>query len=253
MPSWSDIRALFDRDWNVIKGTIVSAPVSVALIIIAIFSAAWGAQLWRYGAQLENKDSIIAARDATLKRYEAELHDYQRKLSASSPEEAKEKFDSVRDELQKTQAALADLKTQSAPLSPRDNKYVCKVSENYNGRYGYLIEFGVKKAPTDGLVVSITLSEPITSAKHWGNAPLHTDIQETEGTYTNQKDVMHVIFYEFSFSSPSITPERSEYAYVESQKPSKVLQVLYLDNFWQASGAMQEAVAGTEYGNCPRK
>jgi hypothetical protein len=57
-------------------------------------------QSWRYSAQLENKDSIIAARDATLKRYEAELHDYQRKLAVSSPEEAKEKLDSVRAELQ---------------------------------------------------------------------------------------------------------------------------------------------------------
>jgi hypothetical protein len=249
MPSWSDIREFFDREWNVIKG----APGSFSIVVILLAIIIWAALSWRYSGQLDNKDSIIAARDAMIKYQDAQLHDYRDELGVSSPNEAKTKLDLLHAELEKAKISLAELNAKSALPSPKENKYVCVVPLDSEGHHGHLIEFGVRQAPTEGLMASIVLSQPITSARHWGNSPLRTDIQETEGQYTNQKKSVDVIFYKFAFSSPSITQERSEYAYVETQKPSDVMQVLYLENFWQGSDAIQASAMANEYGKCPRR
>ena len=79
MPSWSDIVNQFVTAWQILR----DAPVPTISALVVAFLLIWGALSWRYSGQLENKDSIIATRDATIKYQEAQISDYNTKLEDS--------------------------------------------------------------------------------------------------------------------------------------------------------------------------
>jgi hypothetical protein len=64
----------------------------------------WGALSWRYSAQLDNKDSIIAARNATIQAQDAFLAEYRSKLKGASPDEVVKKIANLESEVQSLQA-----------------------------------------------------------------------------------------------------------------------------------------------------
>jgi hypothetical protein len=67
---------------------IMNAPVPYVMTTIVVALAIWAAHVWAYGRRLEKKDDTIALLDR-------EITDYKRKLDGASPDQAKEKIESL--------------------------------------------------------------------------------------------------------------------------------------------------------------
>jgi hypothetical protein len=100
MPSWQDIVNFISGEWRVIQGARATFTLSVVMAGLLL----WGALSWRYSAQLDNKDSIIAARNATIQAQDAFLAEYRSKLKGASPDEVVKKIANLESEVQSLQA-----------------------------------------------------------------------------------------------------------------------------------------------------
>jgi hypothetical protein len=76
MPNWQDILKFFGEGWHVIR----DAPGPFALCVIMAGLILWGALSWKFDAQIASRDSIIGARDATIKFQDALIAEYKNRM-----------------------------------------------------------------------------------------------------------------------------------------------------------------------------
>ncbi len=148
--------------------------------------------------------------------------------------------------------------TEPQPKSVNKEKYVCSTTirpiKNDNN-HALLLEFGVRGFSTNGFVGVVVIDQDIVNAEGWEAAPLRTDIppdNERTRTYTDTADGKVGGKYQRSFASPSITPGRSEYMYVEAEKPFNVRGVLFLEDFYSMSDQVKANKLAKSYESCPR-
>lgn len=130
------------------------------------------------------------------------------------------------------QAASSD-EMVAPPLAQNEeeNKYFhhTKISPIGNGKYGLIVEFGVRDEPTNGVHVGIDVGAQYTDVREWFAPPNRTDVlAKTSGIYYNSSKRKEPPIYSRRFSDPSITPQRSFYLYFESEQPFQINKYLYL-------------------------
>jgi hypothetical protein len=101
LPGWQDIVRFFSEQWRVISGARASFFGGLLLIGLIIGAIQWGALSWRYSAQLDNKDSIIATKDATISQQSTFLEEYRSKLKGASPDETVKNINELELEVQR--------------------------------------------------------------------------------------------------------------------------------------------------------
>jgi hypothetical protein len=95
-------KSLLDQ-WQMIAG----APVIFIMAILIVGATIWAVLRWAYGAQVQNKDALIALQVA-------QLNDYKDKLSGASPEQAKARIDALETQIkQLAPRSLDEVQTSS--------------------------------------------------------------------------------------------------------------------------------------------
>ena len=157
---------------------------------------------------------------------------------------------------QERDKALAEKNTTAQQELPaQQTKYVCttSVAAKSSGHYAMLVEFGVKGFMSNGFAAVIAIDQPITKAFSWEGEPLRTDVpSEMAGMYIMSLSKIEGNVYRRSFESPDITPQKSEYIYVEAEKPFNVQGVRFLEDFDALSDQIKANTLGATYQTCPR-
>jgi hypothetical protein len=92
LPSWQDIVRFFSEQWRVISGARVSFFGGLLLLGVIVGAIEWNMLSWRYSVQLDNKDSVISTKDATISQQSSFLEEYRNKLKGASPGEVVKKI-----------------------------------------------------------------------------------------------------------------------------------------------------------------
>jgi hypothetical protein len=162
-------------------------------------------------------------------------------------------------EFQTAERLRGELATKSAvPAAPpvtAVEKYICStvVSARTAGNFAILFEFGVKGFSTNGFAAMVAIDQPIAKEMDWQGAPLRTDIPPNMGGASmNSTSQISGNVYRRSFSFPNVTPQDSEYIYIEAKSAFNVLKVLYLEDFSALSDPVRANKLATQYKTCPR-
>jgi hypothetical protein len=135
------------------------------------------------------------------------------------------------------------------------SKYVCSTSitaKNPN-HIAMLFEFGAQGFSTSGFAGVVAIDQPISNATSWQSAPLRTDIPpDMSGVYTNSAEQVDGQIYRRNFASPNITPQRSEYFYIESEKSFNVRGLLFLESFDAMGDQVKANKMASTFNVCPR-
>jgi hypothetical protein len=120
------------------------------------------------------------------------------------------------------------------PTSPEVVKYICAtaISAQTPDHSAILFEFGIRGGSSNGFAGLVAIDQPISKALSWLGAPLRTDISpNTAALYTISKDQITGESYRRSFASPQLTPQKSEYIYIEAEKSFNLRAVAFLEDF----------------------
>jgi hypothetical protein len=152
---------------------------------------------------------------------------------------------------------LTDALTRKALSGPTSapTKYVCSTSITAKNadHFATLFEFGVREFSTNGFAGAVAIDQPISSATSWQGEPLRTDIPPNMTTVeTQSSEQIEGQVYRHSFASPNVTPQRSEYFYIEAKKPFNVRRVLFLEDFDAMADQVKANKMASTYVVCPR-
>lgn len=155
------------------------------------------------------------------------------------------------------QTARDTISRDQRPIPPpsEPKKYVCttKIAALTPNRNAVLFEFGIRGESTNGFVTTIVIDQNITKAEDWMGQPLRTDLPTDRSGVTadNSREVDQKIFKR-QFSSPSISPNRSEYVYIETEGPITIKGILYLEDFNVLADQVKAMAMAQVFSPCPR-
>lgn len=134
-------------------------------------------------------------------------------------------------------------------------KYVCttSIAAKTAGHYAILFEFGVRSGSTNGFGTAILIDQKIISHEYWGAQPLRTDIPPNRmSVETMMSENINGERYQLTFATPSITPQKSEYIYLETEQAPQVRAVIFLEDFDAISDQLKANALARIYDPCPR-
>lgn len=115
-----------------------------------------------------------------------------------------------------------------------ENKFsnVTNVTPLGNGKYGLMIEFGVKISPIDGADIGLKLNNDYTNVKEWFGRPNQNTLPINFGSFmmASQGRNKTPPIFAIKFSEPIITSTKSYYVYLESYKPLQIIESYYREN-----------------------
>lgn len=144
----------------------------------------------------------------------------------------------------------------NSPLPVAGGKYVCATivaAQNPDMR-ALLVEFGIRGRSSQGLAVKIVTAGKLAFASHWDGPSLRTELQTKvggsswQGISENRSDYS----YQLQFNWPPISPDASEYVYLEAEEQPVISDIFFLDNIYELRDEARAAKTAYDYAACPR-
>ncbi|MGH7778416.1 MAG: hypothetical protein ACREQR_01125 [Candidatus Binataceae bacterium] len=159
--------------------------------------------------------------------------------------------------LQTDLAEKAAKATGSPIKSLPPNKYVCISNiaplPPSKAKYAVLVELGIHRVDSNGVIVAISTEHPYTNHRHWFGPPLRTDLPIGEMDISAFGETITPPLYVLKISTPSLTVYKSLYLYLEGDQPLVVKNIEFVENYAALSEqTLLAKLLAEPIGACPR-